>query len=44
MKLFWIEEPIYPPEDYEILKKLSKEIKILLLAVRMLVLNTNLEK
>ncbi len=28
MKLFWIEEPIYPPEDYEILKKLSKEIKI----------------
>ena len=25
MKLTWLEEPIYPPEDYETLAKLNKE-------------------
>ena len=26
MKLTWLEEPIYPPEDYETLAKLNKEL------------------
>ena len=28
MKLTWLEEPIYPPEDYETLAKLNKELGI----------------
>ena len=28
MKLTWLEEPIYPPEDYETLAKLTKELGI----------------
>ena len=28
MKLTWLEEPIYPPEDYETLAKLKKELEI----------------
>ena len=28
MKLTWLEEPVYPPEDYETLAKLRKELEI----------------
>jgi len=28
MKLTWLEEPVYPPEDYETLAKLKKELEI----------------
>ena len=28
MKLTWLEEPIYPPEDYETLAKLNEELGI----------------
>ena len=28
MRLTWLEEPLYPPEDYETLAKLNKELEI----------------
>ena len=44
MKLTWLEEPIYPPEDYETLAKLNKELGIPIAVERMRVQNLSLNQ
>ena len=44
MNLTWLEEPIYPPEDYQTLAKLNKELGIPWRVEKTLVLNMNLNR